>query len=169
MVEDEWFDVVDANDVVIGEATRAVVHATGLRHRAVHVLVFRPDGRLYVQQRAFTKDNSPGLWDTSAAGHLERGEDYLAAALRELEEELGVGPDDGLLPLFKLDACEATGQEFVWVYRAEVSGALRPDPAEIIDGRWCSAAELNRWMAEAPEDFTPSFHLIWNRLDPGLP
>ena len=138
MTEEEWFDVVDENDVVIGEAARALVHATGLRHRAVHVLVYRPDGCLYVQRRSYSKDSSPGLWDTSAAGHLNRGEDYLAAALRELEEELGVQAERGLLPLFKLDAVEATGQEFVWVYRAEVSGGLRPRSEERRVGKECA-------------------------------
>jgi isopentenyldiphosphate isomerase len=87
MAGEELFDVVNERDEVIGVAPRAQVHAEGLRHRAVHVLVFNPEGRLFVQRRSFAKDNSPGCWDTSAAGHLDAGEDYHAAALRELGEE----------------------------------------------------------------------------------
>ena len=37
---EEWFDVVNARDEVVGRATRREVHARGLLHRAVHVLVF---------------------------------------------------------------------------------------------------------------------------------
>ena len=43
----ERFDVVDAHDRVVGTETRAVVHANGLWHRAVHIL------RLQWQRRAF--------------------------------------------------------------------------------------------------------------------
>ena len=73
-------------------APRSVVHARGLRHRAAHILAFDAGGRLYLQRRAFTKECSPGRWDTSAAGHLASGEDYATAARRELAEELGVAP-----------------------------------------------------------------------------
>ena len=100
MTGEELFDVVNERDEVIGVAPRAQVHAEGLRHRAAHVLVFNPEGRLFVQRRSFAKDNSPGCWDTSAAGHLDAGEDYHAAALRELGEELGVAPDAPLEALF---------------------------------------------------------------------
>ena len=34
------------------------------------------------------KDESPGLWDSSAAGHVESGENYISCANRELKEEL---------------------------------------------------------------------------------
>ncbi|MGR8922094.1 MAG: NUDIX hydrolase, partial [Gammaproteobacteria bacterium] len=60
----ERLAVVDGRDRVVGYATRAEVHARGLRHRAVHVLVSRDDGAVYVQRRAEHKDCAPGLWDT---------------------------------------------------------------------------------------------------------
>ena len=85
-------DVVDRNDTVIRSATRAEVHAQGLRHRSVHILVFNPVGELYVQKRSRAKDCSPGLWDTSAAAHLASGGSSAAAAKRELSEELRVSP-----------------------------------------------------------------------------
>ncbi|MFM2381971.1 MAG: hypothetical protein RLZZ76_738 [Candidatus Parcubacteria bacterium] len=34
--------------------------------------------------------NMPGRWDNSAAGHVDAGEDYSRAVLREAEEEIGV-------------------------------------------------------------------------------
>lgn len=164
MTGEELFDVVNERDEVIGVAPRAQVHAEGLRHRAAHVLVFNPEGRLFVQRRSFSKDNSPGCWDTSAAGHLDAGEDYHAAALRELGEELGVAPDAPLEPLFRFEAGADTGQEFVWVYRAIVSAPLNLEPAEIIDGRWCELAELDDWRRRAPDDFTATFHRIAEAL-----
>ena len=87
---DEWFDVVDERDAVVGRARRREVHAQGLWHRAVHVLVFDAGGRVLLQKRSLAKDLSPGKWDSSCSGHLDAGEDYDAAAGRELREEIGV-------------------------------------------------------------------------------
>ena len=80
----------NALDRVIGHATRREVHARHLRHRAVHVFLFNPQGRLFIQKRAAGKDTFPLCYDSSASGHVDRGESYEACAARELEEELGL-------------------------------------------------------------------------------
>ena len=72
----EIFDVVDHQDRVIGQAPRHEVHARGLRHRAVHILVFDEAGALFVQKRAATKDTFPLRYDSSASGHVNNGEQY---------------------------------------------------------------------------------------------
>src|ERR1700722_15312119 len=87
---DELFDVVDADDRVIGEAPRREVHARKLLHRATHVLVHDANGRLFLQRRSLGKDTFPGCWDSSCSGHLDAGEDYPEAARRELGEEIGL-------------------------------------------------------------------------------
>ncbi len=161
---EEVLDVVDEGDVVVGKATRGEIHRRGHRHRAVHVLVYDPAGRIYVQRRSWTKDCSPGLWDTSAAGHVDHGESYAAAARRELAEELGVESSEPLQLLFALAAAPATGNEFVRVYRALTSAPVVPDPNEIIDGRWLEPAALERWLSGEPAAFTRTFHLIWRQL-----
>lgn len=162
--QEEWFDVVDAADRVVDRQPRRVVHARGLRHRAAHVLVFDDVGRLYVQRRALTKECSPGRWDTSAAGHVESGEGYAEAALRELEEELGIRAESPLEPLFGIDASPATGQEFVRAFRTTTTQIPRPDPGEIIEGRWCTPSEVTDWLRREPAAFTASFREIWRRL-----
>ena len=42
------------------------------------------------RKRSACKDSNPGCWDISSAGHVEAGNDYLPAALRELSEEIGI-------------------------------------------------------------------------------
>lgn len=158
---EEWFDVVNERDEVVGRATRKQVHATGLWHRAVHVLVFDRTGRVFLQKRSMLKDLSPGLWDSSCSGHLDSGEDYDHAAVRELGEEIGVkiqAPPDRW---FRLDACAETGWEFVWVYRMNYDGPITVDPAEIQYGEWVSPAEVSARMKAKPGDFCPSFNLLW--------
>ncbi len=161
MSGEEIFDIVDSRDRVIGQAPRADVHKLGLLHRAVHILVFNASGELFLQKRSMSKDTFPGTWDSSAAGHLDTGEDYDEAALRELGEELGVLPGSPLEYLFKLDACAETGEEFVQVYRTEHEGPFTLHPEEIEGGGWFASGKVTSWIAERPEDFPNAFILIW--------
>src|SRR5215207_3811769 len=160
---EEWFDVVNERDEVIRRATRREVHATGLWHRAVHILVFDAAGLVFLQKRSMLKDLSPGLWDSSCSGHLDAGEDYDVAAVRELGEEIGVKLNPGELPtrLFRIEACEQTGWEFVWVYRLRYVGPLVLDPLEVQYGEWVKPAEVTARVATRPQDFCPSFKLLW--------
>lgn len=160
---EEIFDVVNECDQVIGQAPRREVHRMGWRHRAVHVLVFNSRGEIFVQQRSLTKDMSPGQWDSSAAGHLDAGEDYDACALRELGEELGILPAEAPERLFKCEAEPATGMEFCWIYRLRHEGPITWQQSELRGGGWFDVESLDAWMARRPQDFTESFHLIWER------
>ncbi|MBM3833660.1 MAG: NUDIX domain-containing protein [Verrucomicrobia bacterium] len=164
MTNEEVFDVVNECDEVIGQRLRREVHQLGLRHRAVHVLVFNGRGQIFLQKRSLKKDCSPGLWDSSASGHLDVGESYDACAIREVREELGLELSCVPTRLFKIDACAETGQEFVWVYRCQAEGPFNLHPDEIERGDWFTPAELNRWIAERPEDFAGALRLIWEKI-----
>jgi len=52
--------------------------------------VFRADNRLLLCKRPESRRAYPGLWTSSAGGHVECNEGYAAAAARELREELGI-------------------------------------------------------------------------------
>jgi isopentenyldiphosphate isomerase len=162
---DELFDVVDQHDRVTGQARRADVHAQKLWHRAIHVLVFDRTGRVFLQRRSMAKDIAPGRWDSSCSGHLDAGEDYDAAAVRELEEEIGLERASAPTRWLRLDACAQTGWEFVWVYRLEHEGPFRLHPAEIMDGAWYEPALLDQALRERPDDFAGAFRYLWERLE----
>ena len=161
---DEHFDVVDDHDEVIGQRPRSEVHRLGLKHRAVHVLIFNRRGDLFLQKRSLTKDCFPGTWDSSASGHLTPGETYDACAVREVREELGVELGRPPERLFPLTACPETGMEFVWIYRAEAEGPFTLHPEEISEGGWFTPDTVTRWLAERPQDFAGSVPLIWRHL-----
>ena len=160
-MSEEIFDVVNQRDEVIGQKPRSQVHREGLLHRAVHVLVFNREGKLFLQKRSMKKDCFPGTWDSSSSGHLDNGEDYDACAIRELEEELGFRVAEPPEKLFKVNACQQTGQEFVWVYECSGEGPFQLHPEEISEGGWFDAAELDDWVRRSPSDFAPAFLLIW--------
>ncbi len=161
--EHEILDVVDENDVVIDRRTRGEIHRLGLKHRAVHVLVFNSAGHLFIQKRSMNKDECPGKWDCSAAGHVDSGEQYHECAVRELHEELGFKPTSDLIPLFKLDAAADTGMEHCWVYQTTYDGAMVLQEEEIDEGQWLTADDLDGLIAEQRSDYTEVLQRIWKR------
>jgi isopentenyl-diphosphate delta-isomerase len=163
-VSEEIFDVCNERDEVIGQGARADIHRFGLRHRAVHVLVFNSRGEVFLQKRSMSKDTFPGAWDSSASGHLGTGEDYDACAVRELREEIGVEVERPLQRLFKIEACAETGQEHVWVYRCDCEGPFCLHPEEVERGEWFSVERINELIRERSQDFATGFIHLWPRI-----
>ncbi len=161
---EDIFDIVNERDEVVGRALRSEVHASGLLHRAVHVLVFNSRGQIFLQKRSMKKDRQPGVWDSSCSGHVDSGEDYDQTAVRELQEEIGLVLNGPPARLFKVDACAETDAEFVWIYRCHSEGPFQLDPDEIDAGDWFAPERVTRWIEERPEDFAPAFMLIWRAL-----
>lgn len=81
----EYIDQVDINNNIIGTTTAKIAHEQKLLHRVVGILLFDIHGNLYFQSG--TKYN---LLDLSVGGHVMKGEQYLDAAHREMEEELNL-------------------------------------------------------------------------------
>ena len=159
IIETERFQVVDKEDHALGCASRVKVHGNNLLHRAVHILIFNAKGEIYLQKRSRWKDRHPGQWDSSAAGHVNAGEQYDNAAQRELKEELGVVAT--LERVLKLPASQKTGQEFIWLYRARHDGPFQLERAEIETGEFFPAEIISAWMEARPEEFAPGFVECW--------
>ncbi|BCU75404.1 16S rRNA (adenine(1518)-N(6)/adenine(1519)-N(6))-dimethyltransferase RsmA [Luteolibacter sp. LG18] len=159
----EIFDVVDENDQVTGQATRGEVHAKGLLHRAVHVFAVNRRGEVLLQRRSLLKDSHPGVWDSSVSGHLDAGEDYETAVVRELEEEMGI-VDAEPEEIARIAPCEATGWEHVRLYRCRHDGAVRFPCAEIDAAQWFPPREVQAWIDARPEDFASGFLVCWNAV-----
>ncbi|MGY6275500.1 NUDIX hydrolase [Methylomonas sp. MgM2] len=160
-MNNELLAVVDEYDNVVDYRPRCEIHALGLRHRAVHVLVFNGERQLLLQKRSMTKDLNKGLWDTSAAGHVDRGEDYCSCAPRELREELSI--DTPLTPLFKLEPTPASGMEFIQVYCCRHDGPFHHAVDEIDELRWLEQNEIDARVAENDATLTETFKTIWRR------
>ena len=164
---EEQFAVVDEKDRVAGAAPRGQVHANNLLHRAIHVLIFNAAGEVFLQMRSRWKDRHPLVWDSSAAGHVNAGEEYNETAARELREELGI--EIPLEPVAKLPASAETGHEFIWLYCGSHDGDLRPNPTEIEAGKFFPSTIVDEWIKARPREFAPGFvecWKIWRRKNP---
>jgi 16S rRNA (adenine1518-N6/adenine1519-N6)-dimethyltransferase len=156
---EEQFPVVDDQDRVKGAVPRSQVHANNLLHRAVHMLIFNAAGEVFLQMRSPWKDRHPLAWDSSAAGHVNAGEEYDEAASRELREELGI--EVPLERVAKLSASERTGFEFIWLYRGSYNGEVRLNPSESEAGQFFPATIVDRWIKARPHEFAPGFIECW--------
>lgn len=83
-------NIVDEAGNIIGVETRGKIHKEGLLHREIHVWIYTPKREIIFQHREKNKDTFPDLLDASVGGHVEIGEEFIDAALKELEEEAGI-------------------------------------------------------------------------------
>lgn len=153
---------VNERDEVIGIVPFDEIFTDQLIARIARVFLLDQQSRIYLQRRSTSMRNAPGLWDQSAAGHVDPGESYEQAAARELEEELGVEnvklnqkvyyyaeePHPTYGPL----------KRFNTIYVAKYDGQpIVHDPEEVMDGRWINFDELESWIEQKPDDFAPGF------------
>lgn len=136
--------------------SRDEAHRCGILHGASHTYIYkREQGQLMLllQRRSLCKDSFPGCLDTSSAGHVDFGSDFLQTAHRELKEELGI--DAELQELFtQRISCESVfhGQPFLDQEINKVYGlnaCVTPDDlvlqeSEVSEVVWMSAAEILR-------------------------
>jgi isopentenyl-diphosphate Delta-isomerase len=85
----EYVVLVDINDNAIGTMEKIEAHEKALLHRAFSVFIFNEKGQMLLQQRAYTKYHSGGLWTNACCSHPRSNENIEAAATRRLQEEMG--------------------------------------------------------------------------------
>ena len=158
---DETFDVVDENDTVLGQELRSVVHQRGLWHRGVHVFLFTNEGKLLVQQRSKDRLHAPLALDCSVSEHVKAGEDYYAAAMRGLKEEMGLeGIRIELLVKFKMNY-GPNDNEISVLYKGNVDPAsVKFDPIEIERIDYYSLNELQEMLGNEENNFSYWFEQI---------
>lgn len=145
---EELLDLVDQGDRVIGTVRKgATERDPALIHREVAILIHR-GGQLLWQLRSDAKTVMPLTWDIACAGHVGSGDQPLAAAHRELLEELGVGLE--LQELERRLVRQPSETYFAYVYAGALpaAAALRLDPDEVAAVEWCDEPGYRRWQRE---------------------
>jgi 16S rRNA (adenine1518-N6/adenine1519-N6)-dimethyltransferase len=111
-----------------------------------------------LQKRSLAKDKNPGVWDSSVSGHLDAGEDYLTAAIRELGEEIVVEKKaEDLKYAVSAKPCEATGWEHIQLFTTQHDGSVDFPAAEIDSMMPFPVSEIEAWSESRPEDFSSAF------------
>lgn len=159
--------LVDEHDNELGLMEKMEAHRKGLLHRAFSVFVINGNGELMLQQRAFEKYHSGGLWTNTCCSHPRHGEATIEAAHRRLMEEMGF--DCHLTKLFdftyeaELDK-GLTEKEFDHLYLGFYDNEPHINPEEVADWKWVDINELNKDIKENPDHYTAWFRIIYNRF-----
>lgn len=87
----EYIDITDEDNNLTGKKVEIrEAHFESLWHRAAHIWIYNSKGEIFIQKRAAIKNYFADLYDTSAAGHIDSGEEPIDSAIRETKEELGL-------------------------------------------------------------------------------
>lgn len=160
----ELIDVLTAEGRPTGiRKPKNAIHRDGDWHRAAHIWILAPDGRFLLQRRSLRKENNPGLWDVSAAGHVSAGESASEAAVRETFEELGLQLASEDLEFVKtlpqssiLNNNTYFDNEFheIFIVRRDVDVAeLHLDPEEVAEVKWVSDLRPDRTFVPHGEEY----------------
>lgn len=127
---DELLPVIDAAGTHHGAIERAAVRPLGITTHAVHLVGRHPDGRFWVQQRAWDKATDPGMWDTLVGGLMSAEESVRETLERETWEEAGLRLEelDALQPLGHLQIRRPVSEGYM-VERAVLFQAVLPRTA----------------------------------------
>ena len=153
----EYFWVVNKEDHVIGKETREKCHNTKLIHRSVYIFLNNSKKGIFIQKRSMMKDLYPGYYTGSASGHVSFGETYDQAALRELEEELGVRAQ--LKRIGKFKCFSEMDNEISTVYLCNYDGDITLNEDEISHGLFLNLKQIDEEIRHGKKKFPLGFKL----------
>ncbi|MCK9450504.1 MAG: isopentenyl-diphosphate Delta-isomerase [Bacteroidales bacterium] len=160
--------LVDTNDNPQGLMEKMEAHEKGILHRAFSIFIFNSKNELMLQQRAFTKYHTPGLWANTCCSHPRDGETLEQATSRRLMEEMGM-------------QCEIT-KVFSFVYKGDVGQGLiehefdhvfigHSDAQPIINKeevetwKYASMKDIKADMTRNPEKYTVWFRIAFDEVN----
>lgn len=165
---EEFVILVDENDRETGSMEKMQAHREARLHRAFSVFIFNEAGELMLQQRAFTKYHSPGLWTNTCCSHPRPGETTSDAAHRRLHEEMGFDCIFEAIFSFVYKAQldnDLTEHEFDHVFVGNSSQLPQLNPEEAAAFRFASLEAIRQEMQLEPEKFTIWFRIAFDRVE----
>lgn len=158
----EFVILVDEDDNQLGLMEKMEAHEKGLLHRAFSVFLFNSKGEMLLQQRAFSKYHSGGLWTNTCCSHPRDKEKTIAAAHRRLEEEMGFDCEIEKAFHFTYKSAldnDLTEHELDHVFIGQYEGEIKPNPEEVESYKYISISELTKDVAENSDSYTEWFKI----------
>ncbi len=166
-MEEEKVILVNENDEQIGLMPKLEAHEKAVLHRAFSVFVLNTNNELMLQQRAYHKYHSPGLWTNTCCSHQREGETNIQAGRRRLQEEMGFTTvlRDTISFIYKAPFDNGlTEHEFDHV----LIGHYEDDPVinedEVADWKWMPILEVKQDIEEQPQLYTEWFKIIFDKF-----
>ncbi|MBI5003628.1 NUDIX domain-containing protein [Candidatus Kaiserbacteria bacterium] len=149
-MQDEYLDLVNENDEIIGTKLRSEVYADHLSNfRVINVFVVNSRGELWIPRRTANKRMFPLCLDMSTGGHVESGETYDQAFKRETQEELNIDTDKFPNRLLgHLTPAKDNVSAFMQVYEIKTDEAPKYNPEDFTEYFWLTPNDFFKRLVE---------------------
>jgi len=156
--------LVNDADEQLGVMEKIEAHRKAILHRAFSIFIFNAKGEMLLQQRAFNKYHSAGLWTNACCSHPAPGEDTAEAAVRRLQEEMGF--TTSLEKIFDFTYRSEfenglTEYEFDHVFAGTWNGMISPDKDEVNDYCFKTLDEIQTSLLSHPQKYSAWFHIAF--------
>ncbi len=159
--------LVDTQDNEMGTMEKMKAHELGLLHRAFSIFIFNTKGELLLQQRAFDKYHSGGLWTNTCCSHPRPQENIAAAAHRRLQEEMGFDTDinHAFSFIYKVGLDHGlTEHEYDHVFTGIFENEIVPNKDEIASYCYKNIETISLEMEAQPHQFTEWFKIVFHQV-----
>ncbi len=158
--------LVDQDDNQIGLGEKLKAHQEGRLHRAFSIFIFNSKGQMLLQQRAYDKYHSGGLWSNTCCSHPRPNRTIEEEARDRLKEEMGI--DRPLKEVFnfyyKIKLGNLFEHEIDHVFIGHFDGEPVINREEAADWKWADKKELQEDINKNPEKYTYWFRLSLDRV-----
>lgn len=133
----------------------------GMYHKSVQAWIRSSSGRWLITKRSRGIARG-GLWEFPG-GSVQVGENSYSALARELREEIGLTPENGIVFTYFVIP-EKKVMTDVWVLKQDpLLTELSPDPSEVADIRWAKSDEI-RAMIEDGSFISMEGQTYWDMI-----
>lgn len=153
----EYIILTDEKDQFVGMMEKHLVHKLGLLHRAFSVFIFNTRGEILLQQRAYNKYHSGGLWSNACCSHPRFEEKMKDAVDRRLWEEMGIQTNThfAFSFIYKVNFENGlTENEYDHVYVGTTDAIPVPHKSEVINWKYMEVAALQNDIDKNPGNYS---------------
>lgn len=178
MHDDELWQVYNDNGTPIegkGASKEEFNTNTDLIMGNAHVWFWKSDGtttEIMLQKRSLNKPNRPGWYHISAGGHINVGETPIDAAVREVEEEMGLAIDPTKLHyVHSVRIIPRNPRDIVnvFLYRLNGDEEITHLDGEVDSYEWCSLENWKGIVQDAENNnLVPQGQLYFDTLTKAL-
>ena len=153
---------VDEHDNEIGEIEKIEAHKAPILHRAFSVFIINDKNEMLIQQRAFNKYHSGGLWANACCSHPRVGEEVISSAKERMKDEIGVSCELKELFTFIYETKFSDNlyeHELDHVLLGHHNGPFVMNKEEVNDLKWISYKELAKDLEKHPDKYASWFKI----------
>jgi isopentenyl-diphosphate delta-isomerase len=154
---ESFIATVNSNDEIVDFKPKYEVHRKGLLHRAFSIFVFNAKGEVLLQQRAFGKYHSPGLWTNTCCSHLPENLSMEETVHQRLVEEMGFDTELNFVGKFHYQVDFDNGlteNEIDHIFIGFYNNNPKPNPDEVANYKWISLNDLLEDVEQKPNNYT---------------